>query len=179
MAINEEGTFSRDDSGITRRDWLRISIWGGICIVTAQTLAATVASLWPKTQAGGFGSVITAGMVDDYQVGSVTVFPKGHFYLSRVDSGFLALSWKCTHLGCVVPFQTDQPSLDKLAPLGRFNCPCHGGMYDRYGQVITGPPPRPLDLYPIKIEQGKILVDTGKTITRDAYRASQTVGVKA
>jgi Rieske Fe-S protein len=118
-------------------------------------------------------------MIDDFEVASVTPFPKGHFYLSRVDSGFLALSWKCTHLGCVVPFQDDAPSLDKLAPLGRFNCPCHGGMYDRYGQVISGPPPRPLDLYPIKIDAGKILVDTGKTITRDAYRASQAVTVQA
>ena len=67
-------------------------------------LAATVASLWPKAKAGGFGRVITAGEVDDFDVASVTYFPEGRFYLSRVDSGFLALSRKCTHLGCVVPF---------------------------------------------------------------------------
>lgn len=177
MAIQEERSLSQNYSGITRRDWLRISLWGGICIVSVQSLAAIVASLWPKTKAGAFGSVITAGMVDDYPVGSVTPFSGGRFYLSRVESGFLALSRKCTHLGCVVPFQGGEPSLDKLAPLGRFNCPCHGGMYDRYGQVISGPPPRPLDLYPIKIEGGKILVDTGKTIMRDAYSPSQAVGV--
>ncbi len=145
--------------------------------MTAQGLAATVASLWPKVKTGGFGSVIAAGEVEDFPIGSVTPFPEGRFYLSRVDSGFLALSRKCTHLGCVVPFQKDEPSLDKLAPEGRFNCPCHGGMYDRYGQVISGPPPRPLDLYPIKIEGGKILVNTGKAIMRDAYNPSQVVGV--
>ncbi len=179
MANKEERTFAHDSIGITRRDWLRISLWGGIVVVTAQTLAAVVASLWPKTRAGGFGSVINAGMIDDFDVASVTRFANGHFYLSRVPAGFLALSWKCTHLGCVVPFQENAPSLDKLATLGRFNCPCHGGMYDRYGQVIAGPPPRPLDLFPIKIEQGKILVDTRKAITREAYHASQAVGVKA
>ncbi len=177
MATQDANSFSDGGNGITRRDWLRISLWGGLLLVIAQGLAATVASLWPKAKAGGFGGVIAAGEVDDFDVASVTYFPEGRFYLSRVDSGFLALSRKCTHLGCVVPFQKDEPSLDKLAPKGRFSCPCHGGMYDRYGRVISGPPPRPLDLYPIKIEKGKILVNTGKTIMRDAYNPSQAVGV--
>ena len=140
-------------------------------------MAATAASLWPKVKTGGFGGVIAAGNAEDFPVASVTPFPEGHFYLSRVDSGFLALSRTCTHLGCVVPFQKDEPSLDKLAPEGRFNCPCHGDTYDRYGRVISGPPPRPLDLHPVTIKDGKIFVNTGKTIQREAYNPSQAVKV--
>ena len=162
---------------LTRRDYLRLSLWGGLCIVTSESLAATVASLWPQVKAGGFGSVVTVGKAEDFPVGSVTSFPEARLYISRVESGFLALSRKCTHLGCVVPWQKDEPSLDKIASQGRFNCPCHGGMFDRYGQVVAGPPPRPLDIYAIKIEGGKILVDTGKTIVRVAYNPSQAVGV--
>ncbi|HLA28452.1 MAG TPA: ubiquinol-cytochrome c reductase iron-sulfur subunit [Syntrophales bacterium] len=162
---------------LTRRDCLRLGLWGGLCILTAESLAATVASLWPQVKAGGFGSVVTIGKADNFPVGSVTSFPEARFYLSRVESGFLALSRKCTHLGCVVPWQKDEPSLDKIASEGRFNCPCHGGMFDRYGQVIAGPPPRPMDLYPVKIEDGMILVDTGKIIRRDSFNPSQVLGV--
>jgi len=177
MATQNVHSPSLPGADLTRRDYLRLSLWGGLFILTAESLAATVASLWPQVKAGGFGSVVTIGKVDDFPVGSVTPFPEARFYLSRVESGFLALSRKCTHLGCVVPWQKDEPSLDKIASQGRFNCPCHGGMFDRYGQVVAGPPPRPLDLYPVRIEGGKVLVNTGKTIVRGAYDPSQAVGV--
>ena len=168
---------SPQGTDITRRNYLRLSLWGGLCILTAESMAATLASLWPRVKAGGVGSVIATGKVEDFPVGSMTAFPEARFYLSRVESGFLALNRKCTHLGCVVPWQKDEPSLDKLASKGRFNCPCHGGMYDRYGQVIAGPPPRPLDIHPVRIEGGNILVNTGKIILREAYNPSQAVGV--
>ena len=177
MAIENTNSPALLGGDITRRDYLRLSLWGGLCVVAAEGAGAVVASLWPKVKAGGVGSVIAAGKAADFSVGSVTFFPEAHFYLSRVESGFLAMSRKCTHLGCVVPWQKDEPSLDKLASQGRFNCPCHGGMYDRYGQVVSGPPPRPLDIHPIKIEGGKIMVDTGKIITRDSFNPSQVTGV--
>lgn len=107
----------------------------------------------------------------------MTYFPEYRFYLSRVEDGFLALNRKCTHLGCVVPWQKDEQSEDKLAPKGRLNCPCHAGIYNRYGQVVGGPPPRPLDLHPIAIEGGVIKVDTGKIVLRETYSPSQATRV--
>ncbi|MCG6537427.1 MAG: hypothetical protein L7F78_22625, partial [Syntrophales bacterium LBB04] len=94
---------------LTRRNYLRLSLWGGLCIVTAESLGAIVSSLWPQVKAGGFGSVMTIGKADDFPVGSVTPFPDARFYLSRVEAGFLALSRTGTHLGCVVPWQKDEP----------------------------------------------------------------------
>jgi Rieske Fe-S protein len=50
--------------------------------------------------------------------------------------GYRALSAVCTHLGCRVQWDDSAK---------HFQCPCHGGIYDRAGNVVSGPPPRPLD----------------------------------
>lgn len=177
MANRDQIGTPPEQKGITRRNFLRYGLWAGILAIVAESLVATMVSLVPKVKAGGVGSVIPAGNVGDYPIGSVTYFTEAHFYLCRVEGGFLAMDRKCTHLGCVVPWLADEQSADKLAPKGRFNCPCHGGMFDRYGQVVAGPPPRPLDLHPIVMEGNKLLVDTGKTIQRQTYDPSQLTRV--
>jgi succinate dehydrogenase / fumarate reductase iron-sulfur subunit len=60
-----------------------------------------------------------------------------------------ALDSTCTHLGCRV-------SWDSMA--GELRCPCHGGAYDRTGEVKSGPPPRALARLNTKIEGDGILV---------------------
>jgi len=59
------------------------------------------------------------------------------------------LSARCTHLGCTVHWD---------AARNLFACPCHGGLYNAQGQVIGGPPPRPLHRLEAKLEGGKLLV---------------------
>jgi cytochrome b6-f complex iron-sulfur subunit len=61
---------------------------------------------------------------------------------------------------------------------GRFKCPCHGSIYNRYGQIIQGPAPRPMDRFPLKIDpSGKITVETGpsKVISRAIASAEDAV----
>lgn len=60
-----------------------------------------------------------------------------------------ALSATCTHLGCQVRWD---------AAATRFRCPCHGGVFDAQGQVVEGPPPRPLDRVETRVESGAVLV---------------------
>lgn len=54
----------------------------------------------------------------------------------------------CTHLGCIPNWEPDK----KI-----WHCPCHGGEYNACGVNIFGPPPRPLDIPPFKLE-GNIIV---------------------
>ena len=55
----------------------------------------------------------------------------------------------CPHLGCGFRWDGD----DKT-----FKCPCHGSIHDVAGQVLAGPAPRPLDILPSKVEQGRLWV---------------------
>ena len=55
-----------------------------------------------------------------------------------------ALSATCTHLGCQVRWDQDTH---------RFRCPCHGGVFDAQGQVVEGPPPRPLDRVDARVDR--------------------------
>ncbi|MDH4265246.1 MAG: Rieske (2Fe-2S) protein [Deltaproteobacteria bacterium] len=69
--------------------------------------------------------------------------------INRPDKGFVALSRVCTHLGCLVEYYKIQ---NKLI------CPCHGALFDLEGNVVSGPPPRPLLKFPIKVESESILI---------------------
>ncbi len=71
------------------------------------------------------------------------------------DQGVAAFSAICTHLGCTV----SQWIADKKV----FLCPCHKGEYDpRQGaKVVGGPPPRPLPMLPVKVENGEVVAAGG------------------
>ena len=60
-----------------------------------------------------------------------------------------AISTICTHLGCSVFWQKDRQE---------FFCPCHNGRFDKNGVVLEGPPPAPLDLYPVELEGDNVFV---------------------
>jgi cytochrome b6-f complex iron-sulfur subunit len=54
----------------------------------------------------------------------------------------------CTHLGCVVPWNTAE---------NKFKCPCHGSQYDNTGKVVRGPAPLSLPLVHAKTEEDKVI----------------------
>src|SRR5919206_4216219 len=147
---------------LPRRMALRWAGWGSVLLVVGGWLNGFLGFFYPH-KTGAFGGTITAGTAEELKVGDVKVVPDGKFYVSRVPEGFLALWWKCPHLGCTVPWKPDDPSEDSVEPKGRFNCPCHGSIYDRYGKIIQGPAPRPMDIFPVEIRDGKIYVNTNPT----------------
>jgi Rieske Fe-S protein len=71
------------------------------------------------------------------------------YVLTEDGRNYVAMSNICTHLGCRVRWITD----DRL-----FFCPCHNAVFDKDGEVVTGPPPRPLDQYEIKVEDDQLYV---------------------
>ena len=71
-------------------------------------------------------------------------------YLRRARAGsetVVALSDRCTHLGCPVRF---------VAASRRFVCPCHGGVFGFRGGRLGGPPQRDLDRYPAEVHDGQV-----------------------
>lgn len=85
------------------------------------------------------------------EVGKTTVYVReaGPADENALGQPYIAISTRCTHLGCPVRYvQASQ----------RFICPCHGGVYGDNGQVVGGPPVRPLDRFETKVEGGQVLI---------------------
>jgi len=101
-----------------------------------------------------------AGAVDQFKIGEIQfvllkplkrpVWPEepprmGVFVSRKADASFEIFHNHCTHVGCPINWN---------AGAQRFFCPCHGGVLDRDGRVLAGPPPRPLDRHEWKVENG-------------------------
>ncbi|KAB2905292.1 MAG: Rieske 2Fe-2S domain-containing protein [Anaerolineae bacterium] len=142
-----------------RRNFLKASWLGLLALAGGESAFIGLKFVSPHVDAGEFGGLFDVGAVDDFPSGSVTPFVNGRFYLVRLnDGGFLAVYRQCTHLGCSVPWNAEQQ---------QFVCPCHGSAFERDGEVLNPPAPRPLDLFALTIKDGQIRVDTGKRIERD------------
>lgn len=167
----KENTSPPTNTEIPRRRLLLSWLWKGLAAVGILELSWLAGSLFTSrsrnTTKKGVGSVIiNAGMIDQYKPGDVKAVPEGKFYLVCLEDGsFLALSRTCTHLGCSVPWHDEQQ---------KFICPCHGSAFDERGVVLTPPAIRPLDYFPVKIENGLIRVDISQARRRDTFDASQT-----
>ena len=170
---------------VRRRMAFRWIGWGGVMALLGQWSIGFLGFFTPK-RLGAFGGTVTGGNASDFKVADVKVVREGKFYITRVPEGFFALYWKCPHLGCTVPWADQDPAMpgppdggdQAFTDKGRFKCPCHGSIYNRYGQIIQGPAPRPMDRFPLHIDSGgKITVDTGpsKAISRPVALASDAV----
>lgn len=67
----------------------------------------------------------------------------------RTPESVRAFSLVCTHLGCLVEWQKDKKE---------FYCPCHDGRFDEFGDVLAGPPPIPLEQFPVGVEDETVTV---------------------
>jgi nitrite reductase/ring-hydroxylating ferredoxin subunit len=164
---------NRSEVNPSRRSFLN-KLWivlGGLALVEVAGLI--LAFFQPRktgSKEGDSMGIIEAGAADKFTVNSVTAFVRGKFYLVRLeDGGFLALSRKCTHLGCTVPWSSKDM---------KFVCPCHASVYDIRGEVVSAPAPRPLNLHPLWIENNIVRVDTNEVIKRTAFRAEHVVYAK-
>ncbi len=110
-----------------------------------------------------------AGEIAFFEQGRVYPFGAASFFLYRTeDGGFIAVSSKCTHLGCIIQFNTEH---------NRFECPCHASAFEKNGKVIMSPATRALDYYPVSFKNNKVLVDIGSPIRREKFEQSQIVHV--
>lgn len=81
--------------------------------------------------------------------------------LVRSSEGeYRAFSRRCPHAGCSVEFD---------APARCLRCPCHRGAFDtRVGQVMLGPPRRPLDQVVLQVRAGGQIWAVGKSFVGNA-----------
>ena len=94
---------------------------------------------------------VPAGKPEDIPADGVRLIqlPAGPVILEKADNEVHAFSAICTHLGCTVQWHPE----DK-----RFICPCHQGIYDLKGNVVSGPPPRPLVKLQVTVRDDQVFV---------------------
>ncbi len=175
--MKDKGTMRKSDTenkpaDAGRRRFLN-RLWAAIGLCAAVEFGWVGASmLLSRDKRGGRDkaeTVIAAGNVDEFKPGTATAIPKGGFFLARLDDGgFLSLSPRCTHLGCMVTWDEREK---------RFACPCHGSSFNLAGEVLTGPAGRPLDYYPTRVENGVVKTDTALARRRDSFKPDQTTRI--
>jgi cytochrome b6-f complex iron-sulfur subunit len=143
-----------DDDGVDRRRFLGLA-WKGLAVGLAVEAGWTTFDILNPKASNAFGGIVSAGKAADYKDGTVRYFQDGRFFVSASGGKVVALYQKCPHLGCRVPFCDSS---------GRFECPCHGSIYNARGEYIQGPAPRGMDRFLIEVHGDEILVDTAKVI---------------
>jgi Rieske Fe-S protein len=129
---------------VTRREFARYLVAGaGAMAVGNVGLAA-----WTQLRSINTGEPRSIVALEQVPVGTTYLFR----YPTEADPAVLlrvaedevvAFSQKCTHLGCVVFYEADED---------RWHCPCHEGNFDaRTGEVVSGPPVRPLGRIDVEV----------------------------
>ncbi len=152
-------------SGLSRRDFIKtITAFIGSLVGVGIGLPSIIYLLSPSFPKTDDDSIIDLGSLNDYPIGIPTRFDftrtrvngwertsinYGLYVLRGRDDSARVFSDICTHLGCRVTWHSD---------IQHYVSPCHDGHFDLVGNVVSGPPPRPLDEFITKIENGNLSV---------------------
>ncbi len=138
---------------ITRRKFIQFLLGFSVVSTIVGMLTPVIGYLWPKSTSAGTGAPTEIGKVEDFPVNSsqvVSVNDKPVIVVNTKTGGVKAFSAICTHLGCIVNWNTRKGSIE---------CPCHDGYFNPVnGSVVSGPPPRSLTGYEVVVRDGKILI---------------------
>ena len=138
---------------VTRRRFIRFLLGFSLVSTTVGMLTPVVGYLWPRSARASTGAPVEVGVQADFPLNSskvVSVDDKPVIVVNTKAGGLRAFSAICTHLGCIVSWNTRKGSIE---------CPCHDGFFNPVtGAVISGPPPRQLARYEVVLRDGKVLI---------------------
>ena len=155
-------------------DWM-MRLWSRrrfLVVAVGIGVAAIPAACGSKSESAAVGGRVNVGSVNDIRASLANQkyvrSTEGQlFLLPATANAVIAVSWKCTHMGCTLP-----PPSEKS---GNFACPCHSAIFDgTTGIRLGGPANRPLDYFHAVVESGNVIVDTSQVFTRGAFEVGQT-----
>jgi Rieske Fe-S protein len=95
---------------------------------------------------------VSAGKVQDLKPNSGKIVRFGNkpaLLVRTSETEWKAFSAVCTHLNCTVQYQ------DATRQIW---CACHNGTYDLSGRVVSGPPPKPLTEYAVRVRGDEVVI---------------------
>ncbi len=139
---------------IERRGFVKWALGFSVIATIGGALVPILGYVWPPARrASGSSGRVSVGQVADLPVGQGKVLPvndKPVIVVNTTQGGVKAFSAICTHLGCVVEWNSSKQFI---------GCPCHDGRFNPItGAVISGPPPAPLPAVRVAVENGEIFV---------------------
>ena len=153
---------------LSRRNFMQAAIWGiGGLIGIGYVIPAIAYMVKPALKSQQSQTWQRLGPTSKVELGTPTLFTftvqsqtgwivnaeeVSVYVLSTDGRTYIAMSNICTHLGCHIRWISEQ---------NQFFCPCHNGVFDISGNVVSGPPPRPLTRLDVKVEDGQLLVMAG------------------
>jgi len=158
----------QEKNELSRRNFMQTAIWGiggfigivfgvtAVAYVVGPSLKKKQAETWMRL---GPTSKVELGIPTLFtykiqtQTGWLETTEEVSVYILTTDGRtYIAMSNICTHLGCHIRWIAEQD---------KFFCPCHNGEFDIQGNVVAGPPPRPLDRYDVKVENDQLYILVG------------------
>jgi Rieske Fe-S protein len=166
IKYEEDNMRSKGNSAqLSRGDFVKVvSTFLGTIMGTVLGLPAISYLISPARNAQRTDDWVSLGPLENYQIGlpmrfnftrskvngwEKSVYSIGVYVLRKNDDEVKVFSDICTHLGCRVTWHED---------IQEYVSPCHDGHFDINGNVTKGPPPRPLDPYEVKLEEGNLFI---------------------
>jgi len=137
---------------VKRRSFIDIFFGGSLLATIAAFLYPVVRYVLPSKSTGVIQNSVTAAKVGELPPNAAKVFKFGSapaVLVNTAEGTLVALSAVCTHLTCTVRYDGET---------GTLFCPCHNGRFDLSGNVLSGPPPRPLETYAVEVTGPDVIV---------------------
>jgi menaquinol-cytochrome c reductase iron-sulfur subunit len=149
---------------VSRRSFYAVAIQGLGALITAALAIPAAMYLLMKPRTKKAGQWVEAAAMDQLQAHKPeeVVFRRTRVDGWRVftekttawvvktdDQKVTAFAPQCTHLGCAYHWDDSKKY---------FLCPCHTSAFSIEGKVLSGPAPRPLDMFEARIDNGKLLL---------------------
>lgn len=140
----------RKGQALQRRKFLFWMVGGLGGVLTAVAAWPVARYLAPRRE--GAAAVTVSVPLSKVPVGTAHFFDfrgRPAVLVQHQAGNFVAMSAVCTHLGCIVKWVKEEQL---------FLCPCHGGRFSPSGAVLGGPPPKPLEIYPVSLHGDQLQV---------------------
>ncbi len=145
----------RRPSSIGRRKFLDYLAGSGFAALAGAVLYPILQYLVPPKVKEVTTTSVVAAKAADLAPNSGRIFAFGGkpaIVLRTPEGDLRAFTAVCTHLACTVQYRAD---------FKHIWCACHDGHYDLHGQVLSGPPPRPLAEYKVTVKDDDVIVSRG------------------
>jgi len=141
-----------DSAQQSRRTVVSWLLGGGIVASLASFFYPVVRFLNPPQITEAAVNEVSGGKVQELKPNSGKIVKFGNkpaLLVRTSDAEWKAFSAVCTHLNCTVQYQDATHQIW---------CACHNGTYDLSGRVVSGPPPKPLEEYSVKIRGDEVVI---------------------